>query len=577
MTQDRGRLRVLWLMGIAALLAAVLVGKLVYWQLLEHQKIALLAARQHQVTFKLPAQRGKIFDRSGQLLATDTPVSNVVADPSLISAAGRTHVAEILAPLLGLKAGDILTQLEMPLKFEYLKHKVPTETADKIAALHLAGIGLEADSRRSYLSTMDSAAPTEARSLASNLLGFVNDGGGGQYGLEQYYDAQLKGKDGYESTLKTGANETIVLSDVKKVLPRDGTSLQLALDSQVQFFAEKALADGVKKTGAESGSVIIMEPATGNIIAWADCPTFDAGNFGGSEGKLFTDPVVSSLYEPGSVMKVVTLSGGLESGAITPDYTFNETGSVNVGGYRIQDWDHKAHGNINMTRVLELSLNAGAVKVQQMEGADNFYKFLGAFGIGSLTGVDVAGEVSQPLKPLRSYYPSELATTAFGQGVAVTPIEMISAVNTIANGGRFVHPHVVTAMIQADGSRKESPPDLGTQVLGTKAENDMRQMMVNVVEHGSGWTTKMDGWQNQVAGKTGTANVPEAGKYTDKVISSFVGFMPAGNPRFTMLVVMRNPKGDTLAQEGTFTAAPVWKNIAQQMLVQWQVTPQVAP
>lgn len=560
-------------MGMAAVLAAVLLGKLVYWQVVEHQKISLLAAKQHQVTFKLPSQRGKIFDRSGQLLATDTPVANVVADPSLIPRAARSQIAGSLAPLLGMTATDILKQLEMPLKFEYLKHKLPKETADKISALHLAGIGLEDDSRRSYLSSVDPAAPTEPRSLAGNLLGFVNDGGTGQYGLEQYYDGQLKGHDGYESTLKTGTNETIVLSDVKKVLPQDGTSLQLGLDSQVQFFAEKALAAGVKKTGAESGSVIIMEPSTGNIIAWADYPTFDANNFGGSDAKLFTDPVVSSLYEPGSVMKVVTLSGGLQSGAITPDYTFNETGSVNVGGYNIQDWDHKPHGNISMTRVLELSLNVGAVKVQQIEGPDNFYKFLGAFGIGSLTGIDVAGEVAQPLKPLRNYYPSELATTAFGQGVAVTPIELISAINTVANGGRFVHPRVVTSTILADGSRKDVPQDLGTQVLATQAEKDMRQMMINVVEHGSGWTTKMDGWQNQIAGKTGTANVPEGGKYTDKVISSFVGFMPANNPRFTMLVIMRNPKGDTLAQEGTFTAAPVWKSIAQQILVQRQVTP----
>jgi cell division protein FtsI/penicillin-binding protein 2 len=560
-------------MGMAAVLAAVLVGKLVYWQVVEHQKISLLAAKQHQVTFKLPSQRGKIFDRSGQLLATDTPVANVVADPSLIPQAARSQVAGSLAPLLGMTATDILKQLEMPLKFEYLKHKVPRETADKITALHLAGIALEDNSRRSYLSSVDPAAPTEPRSLASNLLGFVNDDGTGQYGLEQYYDAQLKGHDGYESTLKTGANETLVLSDVKKVLPQDGTSLQLGLDSQVQFFAEKALADGVRKTGAESGSVIIMEPSTGNIIAWADFPTFDANNFGRSDAKLLSDPVVSSLYEPGSVMKVVTLSGGLQSGAITPDYTFNETGSVSVDGYNIQDWDHKPHGNISMTRVLELSLNVGAVKVQQMEGPNNFYKFLGAFGIGSLTGIDVADEVALPLKPLRNYYASELATTAFGQGVAVTPIEMISAINTVANGGRFVHPRVVTSTILADGSRKDVPQDLGTQVLGTQAENDMRQMMINVVEHGSGWTTKMDGWQNQIAGKTGTANVPEGGKYTDKVISSFVGFMPANNPRFTMLVIMRNPKGDTLAQEGTFTAAPVWKSIAQQIMVQWQVTP----
>ena len=573
MTEDRGRLRVIWLMAAAGLLAAVLVAKLVYWQVLEHRQITLLAARQHRVTFKLPAQRGKIIDRGGQLLATDTPVSNVVADPSLIAVSARPRIAASLAPLLGMGAPDLLKRLSMPVRFEYLKRKVPSATAEKIDALHLTGIALEGDARRSYLAGTDATGTGSAHSLAANLLGFVNDSGAGQYGLEQQYDNQLKGHDGYESTLKTGANETIVLSDVKRVPPRDGTTLQLGLDSQVQFYAEKALADGVKKTNAESGSVIVMEPTTGNIVAWADYPTFDANNFGASDGKLFTDPIVGGLYEPGSVMKVVTLAGGLQARAITPGYTFNETGSVEVGGFNIQDWDHKPHGTIDMTRVLALSLNAGAVKVQQMEGADTFYKFLGAFGIGRLTGIDLAGEVSQPLKPLPNYRASELATTAFGQGVAVTPIQMISAINTVAAGGHFVRPRAVSSQILGDGSRRDLPAQPGSLVLDPVAEDQIKQMMVNVVEHGSGWTVQMDGWHNRIAGKTGTATVPEGGKYSDKVISSFVGFMPADNPRFTMFVIMRKPQGDSLAQEGTFTAAPVWKAIAQQILVQWQITP----
>src|SRR5258708_9912474 len=393
-------------MALAGVLASVLIGKLVYWQLLEHQKISLLAAREHQGTFKLPAQRGRIFDRNGQLLASDTPVANVVADPSLIVQSARPHVASALSPLLGVSATEILKQLSMPLKFEYLKKKVAKDTADRIAALQLPGLALEEDSRRSYLADADPNNPAVSQALAGNLLGFVNGWGGGQYGLEEYYRTMLRGHDGYESTLKTGANETIVLSDVQKVLPKDGTSLQLGLDSQVQFFAEKALAEGVKKTGAESGSVIIMEPSTGNIVAWADYPTFDANNFGSTDPKLFTDPIVSGLYEPGSVMKVVTLSGGLEDGAITPDYTFNETGSVSVGGYSIPDLDHQGHGTLHMTKGLAPSLHAGALQGQPMDGPDNFYKFLGAFGIGKLTGIGLAGEGSQPPEPVRSYYPS---------------------------------------------------------------------------------------------------------------------------------------------------------------------------
>lgn len=573
MTEDRGRLRILWLMAAAAILATVLVGRLTYWQVVQHGHIVALAAEQHQVTFALPASRGRILDRGQQLLASDTPVYDVVAAPNLIPADQRIGTAAVLATLINRPEAEILKDLQRHLKFEYLKRKLPKEAADKIDSRHLAGIALEQNVTRSYLAADAGLGGKDARSLASNLLGFVNDQGAGQYGVEQYYDATLRGQDGVESTLKTGADQTITLSDRKRVEPRNGDDLVLGLDSQVQFFAEKALADGVKKTGSESGTVLVMEPSTGNIVAWADYPTFDANHFTATDGKLFTDPVVSSLYEPGSLMKVPTLSGGIDDGAITPDYAFNETGAVNVGGYTIRDWDLKAHGHITMTRVLEESYNVGAVKVQQMEGATNFYKYLSLFGIGRKTGVDVGNEVAQPLPALDSVYPSQLATMSFGQGIAVTPIEMISALNTVANGGRWVKPRAVMERVRSDGTVVPVQVDAGAQVITPATAQKMRDMMVSVVEHGSGFTARMDGWKGQVAGKTGTANIPENGKYTDKVVASFAGFMPASNPRFTMVVIMRKPQGGGFQQEGTFAAAPVWKQIAQQILMQWRVTP----
>ena len=573
MTEDRGRLRILWLMAAAALLAAVLVGRLAYWQVVEHSHIVALAAEQHQVTFTIPASRGRILDRGQQLLASDTPVYDVVAAPNLIPASQRAQTAAVLAPLLDRPEIDVLKDLQRNLKFEYLKRKLPKDAADKIDARHLGGIALQQNVTRSYLVADAGQGGKDSRSLASNLLGFVNDVGQGQYGIEQYYDAVLRGQDGVESTLKTGADQTITLSDKAQVPARNGDDLVLGLDSQVQFFAEKALEDGVKKTGSESGTVLIMEPSTGNIVAWADYPSYNANQFATSDGRLFTDPVVSSLYEPGSLMKVPTLSGGIDDGAITPDYTFNETGAVNVGGYTIRDWDLKAHGNITMTRVLQESYNVGAVKVQQMEGPTNFYKYLSLFGIGRKTGIDVGNEVSQNLPPLNSVYASQLATMSFGQGIAVTPIEMITALNAVADGGRLVKPRAVTERIRADGSVVQVPLDPGTQVITPATAQKMRDMMVSVVEKGSGYTAKIDGWKGQIAGKTGTANIPENGKYTDKVVASFAGFMPASNPRFTMVVIMRKPQGGGFQQEGTFAAAPVWKQIAQQILMQWQVTP----
>jgi cell division protein FtsI/penicillin-binding protein 2 len=605
---DRGRLRVLFLMAAAGLLAALLVARLAYWQVLEHRRIALLAAKQHQVTFKLPAHRGKVLDRNGQLLATDTPVYNVVAAPDQIRSLDRPAIARALAPILAIDPGQLEAKLDAPqLKFLYLKKKLPKEDADKIQALKLSGIGLEQDSQRAYLVSADAppaaapAAPRPApspsplppsnpfsflitspgvtptapgpRSLASNLLGFVNDEGAGQYGLEQYYEQALRGKDGFESTLRTGGSQTIVLSDKQRVEPRDGKDVVLSLDSQIQFFAEQALAQGVSRTGSESGSVIVMDTHTGDVLAWADYPTYDANHFGGTEARLFSDSIVSGLYEPGSVMKVVTLSGGLDSGAITPTSTFKDPGSISIGGFRISNWDGQAHGVIDMTEVLRHSFNTGAVHVGQVEGPNHFYHYLDAFGIGHTTGVDVANEVSRPLLPLRSWHPTQLATSTYGQGIAVTPIEMLSAINTVANGGVWVKPRVVSATIDPSGNRSEVPLEPGRPVIGAQADADMKQMMVQVVETGSGFKAKIDGWKNRIAGKTGTANVPENGVYTDNTIASFVGFMPVENPRFTMIVIMRKPRGGGYWIEGSLAAAPVWHLIAQQMLVQWQITP----
>ena len=573
MTEDRGRLRIFWLMAAASLLAVVLVGRLTYWQVFQHTHIVALAAEQRDVTYVLPATRGQVVDRNGQLLASDTAVYDVVGAPNLVPAARRVDISAALAPLLGRTQAEVLKDLERPLKFEYLKRKVVKETADKIEALHLPGVALQQDTARSYLVADPGQAGADSRSLASSLLGFVNDSGHGQYGVEQFFDSYLRGTDGIQSTLKTGAAQTIPLGDKKSVPARNGDDVVLALDSQVQFLAEKALAAGVKRTNSESGTVLIMEPSTGSIVAWANYPSYNANQFMSADGKLFTDPVVSSLYEPGSLMKVLTLSGGVDSGAITPDYAFNETGAVNVGGYTIRNWDFKAHGNITMTKVLELSLNVGAVKVMQLEGPDTFYRYLNAFGIGHKTGVDVANEVAAPLPALKSTYPSELATMSFGQGVAVTPIEMISALNAVASGGRLVRPRVATQRRRWDGTVVDLPPDVGTPVMTPASAQKMRDMMVSVVEHGSGKTARIDGWAGRIAGKTGTANIPENGKYTDKVVASFAGFMPADKPRFTMLVIMRKPQGTNYQQEGTAAAAPTWKEIAQQILVQWQVTP----
>ena len=560
------RSRILTLMALVLGAYLVLLGRLGYWQVFRHSDMARLAAAYHDDTITLSAVRGNILDRNGALLVTNTPVFSIFASPDQISAAERQDIATRLAPVLGLSAADIQVKLAANRKFVYLARRVPALVAHQLDGLKLPGIGKIAETQRAYVD-----GGVAGTSLAANLLGFANDEGTGNYGVEGYYNKLLHGQDGFEATVRDLANRPIVLSDRKRLDPINGAALQLSLDGTIQVVAERALADGVQKYQAESGSLIIMEPVTGRIIAWADVPSYDANDFATTSTAQFIDPIVSNLYEPGSVMKVMTLAGALDVHAITPDTRFNETGVAVVGGVAIRNWDNKAHGNVTMTQVLQNSLNVGAIKVQQMEGADRFYQYLQRFGIGSRTGVDVAAETAAPLRDLAKWKPIELATASFGQGVDATPIEMLAAVNVAANGGNLVWPHVVDQVIDSNGTRHPVQPRVVRQVISAKAAQQMQQMMVGVVEHGSGFAARIDGFKNRIAGKTGTASIPENGKYLpDQTIGSFVGFLPADHPQFIMLVITRKPQ---VLFEGAYVAAPIWKTVASALITQWQIAP----
>ena len=562
--EPRGRILTLMALVLSAYL--VLLGRLVYWQVWRHGDMAQLAAAYHDDTITLPAVRGNILDRNGSLLVTNTPVFSIFASPDLISATERQDIAARLAPVLQLTPGEIQVKLATTRKFVYLARRVPAAVAQQLDGLRLPGIGKIAETQRVYVD-----GGVAGSSMAANLLGFANDAGKGNYGVEGYYDKVLGGQPGFEATVRDLANRPIVLSDRQRRDPVDGATLQLSLDSTIQVVAERALADGVQKYQAESGSLIIMEPQTGRIVAWADVPSYNANEFATTPTASFIDPIVSNLYEPGSVMKVVTLSGALDTHAITPDTRFNETGVAVVGGVAIRNWDNKAHGNVTMTQVLQNSLNVGAVKAEQLEGSGNFYQYLKRFGIGSPTGVDLAAETSEPLRDLAKWKPVELATASFGQGVDVTAIQMLAAVNVAATGGNLVWPHVVDQVIDSNGTRHPVRPRVIRQVVSAKTAQQMQQMMVGVVEHGSGFATRIDGFKNRIAGKTGTASIPENGKYLpDQTIGSFVGFLPADHPQFIMLVVTRKPQ---VLFEGAYVAAPIWKTVASALITQWQIAP----
>jgi len=564
------RLRILSMVLVAVVLAGMVWSRLAYWQIAKHGQLASQAQAQYREVGTLPAVRGAIFDRHLTQLVVNTTVYSAFVSPDQVPTTERDRVTNGLVTVLAADRAKLTTTLASGAKFAYVARRLPKDKADQLRALKLPGVGLEEETQRSYLPGI-----TSGTTLASNLLGFVNYNGDGQYGLEAKYQTVLAGTPGYISSYRDLANREIVLGSHTHQDPVNGSDLVLSLDANIQYASEQALADGVKKYHAESGSVLIMDPTTGGIVAWADYPSYNANDFTHTDTASFKDNVASYVYEPGSVMKVVTLAGAINSGAIAPDTVINDPGYLNVGGYRISDWDHRNHGNINYTYVLEHSLNVGAMKAMQAEGHDAFYSYLQGFGLTKPSGIDVGGETCLLPAAADKLADSQYATAAFGQGIDVNMVQMLAAVNVIANGGKYAPPHVMERV-----GTKVNPLLLQPQrqVITPPTAAKMTAMMESVVQHGSGWTSRVKGFELDQAGKTGTSQIPVNGQYTQDVWASFVGFLPAQHPKFTMLVVVRKPHvdgsdRDWTLNDGYFTAAPIWQKIAQAMVVDWHITP----
>jgi len=558
-------------MLVAALvLAGSIWVRLAYWQVIEHGQLAQQAQAQYRQVVELPATRGVILDRNLTQLVVNTTVYSAFVSPDQITAAERDQVAAGLSSVLGVDKSSVMTTLGSGAKFAYIARRFSQDKADKLRALQLPGVGLEDETQRAYLPGIGPGT-----TLAANLLGFVNYNGDGQYGLEARYQNVLAGTPGYISSYRDLANREIVLGSHSQQDPVNGSNLVLSLDANIQYAAEQALADGVKKDKAESGSVLVMDPSTGGIVAWADYPSYNANDFTQTDPSLFLDNVASSIYEPGSVMKVVTLAGAINSGAITPSTVINDPGYLSVGGYRIYDWDRRNHGNIDYTYVLEHSLNVGAMKAMQAEGHAAFYSYLQGFGLTKPSGIDVAAEDAVAPPSASQMADSQYATSSFGQGIDVNMVQMLSAVNVIANGGKYAPPHVVERIGTQINPLLLQPQ---RQVISPAAAAQMTTMMEAVVQHGSGFTSIVKGFKLDQTAKTGTSQIPVNGQYTQDVWASFVGFLPAQHPRFTMLVVVRKPHApgsdrDWTLNDGYITAGPIWQKIAQAMVVDWRITP----
>lgn len=562
------RARLLWMMAVFVIVATVFWGHLVYWQVGEHTFLSDVAQAQGVTTVQLQARRGIIFDSQGTPLALNTTVYNVaLSPPQIVTPSQEETTAEGLASALGIQPAQVMRLYRDKVKYAYVAKRVSQQTANKVEAMGLAndGVTLQAQPERTYLPGGETGD-----TLGAQFLGFVNYAGVGVSGIESYYNRQLGGVNGWEKLYKDSSGNLIPSTTSSKRNPQQGENMTLTVDAQLQYLAEQAIQAAVIKNHAQQGSVIILDSHTGGVMGWAAYPSFNANDFATTPPQDLTDPIAGSVYEPGSVMKVVTLAGALNSGAITPQTTIDDPGYIMVDGQRLNDWNDAPWGTVSYTRVLEQSLNVGAVHAQQAEGTANFMHYLRAFGFGRPTDVGVSGEQNVPVPKLAGV---QEATAAYGEGIDVTLVQMAAAINVIANGGVYVQPHLV----QSIGGRTQTYSS--HRVVTTKTANEMKAMMRSVDQYGEGRLAQIPAFKDDESGKTGTSQIPINGKYSSTEFwASFAGFIPSQNPQFTMLMMLKDPRnGSVLRDEGDEATAPAWKSLAEQIILRDHITPENLP
>jgi cell division protein FtsI/penicillin-binding protein 2 len=453
--------------------------------------------------------------------------------------------------------------------YEPIKRQVTDAQREKIEALDIPGLHFVPEDFRFY---------PEAQ-LASHVLGFVgfrDDVRVGQYGIEGYYNEQLEGRGGRVEAEKDTAGRFITTGSRTVEKSRDGASLILTIDRVVQHQVEKRLRQAVEDFEADSGTIIIMDPRTGEIISLANYPSFDPNRYSKVESVgMYSNRAIRDVYEPGSIFKPINMASAIDAGLINPDTVYNDEGSKKIDVFTIRNSDRKAHGRTTMTEVLESSLNLGMIFVMEHLGRDRAYDYLQQFGFDELTGIDLDTESENRLQSVQKINEVELATIGFGQGIAMTPLQFLSAFSVIANDGKLVKPHVVDAFVTPDGERVDIAPQEVRQVISSKAASQVGAMLVSVVERGSGRRTKIDGYR--IAAKTGTAQVPSAdrkGYDPNKKIVSFAGFAPFEDPAFSILVKLDNPKtaggGEIWAEN---TAGFVFRDLTEFLLRYYQIPP----
>jgi len=565
------RLRLLF--ALTGIIFLAIIGRLFFWQIINQDQLLAQAENQRWQENLIPAKRGDILYQDGYPLAVDQTTFTLHVFKPELTISAKDLIAN-LAPIIfqdqekqeeqketETERERLTSLLESELLWVPIGQKISQENQEKIAQANIAGTHFAKNFSRHY--------PQESQ--ASHLLGFVGKNAQGEnigyFGVEGFYDEVLKGKDGLIIQEKDALGKPIILGESKKIEPQDGVNLNLFLDRKIQWAVEKHLKEGVEQYQAKSGTVIVSDPNTGGILAMASYPNFDPNQYAQTDPELFNNPAISQVFEPGSIFKIVTMAAALDQKAINPETICSICdGPVQIGEHQIKTWNNEYRPGSNMRQVLEHSDNVGLVFVGQKLGRKNFLNYLAKFGFGQKTGIDLQGEASGTVKEPNQWYDFELATATFGQGLGVTAIQMTQSVNTIANGGYLIRPKVVKAIT---GQTKVTPPPIEKErIISQEAAESMTDMMVGVVKNSSiPWT---DG-QVQIAGKTGTAQIFINNQYDpNKTIASFIGFAPAKDPEFTMLVILFEPSASVW---GSRTAAPIWFDIAKDIFLIKSINP----
>jgi len=537
-----------------------IVGRAYYLQVVQASELQERADQQRQRVVKLAPQRGSIFDSRGDPLAISLAAESLYADPGLIK--NPQKVAGQLGKLLKSSKKELARLLSEKKRFVWLQRKLDPQVVKQIRGLKIYGLQFVTERKRYY----------PQAGTAAHVLGFIGLDPKGLEGIELEYDRQLQGEPGRLVSLRDARGRGLASADQLIQGGVAGHNLYLTLDRSLQYVAEKELARVVRETGAVGGTVVMLEPASGRILAMASQPDYNPNLAGRYKAAKRRNRAVCDMYEPGSTFKPFLMAAILEEGLARPEQKiYCENGRYSVGGKTIRD--HKKFKQLTLKEILKFSSNIGSAKLGKALERDRFYSYLHDFGFGEQTGLDLPGEAEGILRPPSKWFEIDLAAISFGQGVSVTPIQMASAMAVIANGGLLMEPYLVERITDADGREAQKRlPQVRRRVISEKTARQVRDMMIGVTEPGgTGTRAALSGYR--VAGKTGTAQKVDTvtGGYSpDKRVSSFVGFVPADNPALVLSITVDEPKGKAY---GGLVAAPVFARIAGQTLSHLNILP----